>query len=94
MRKLLCFTVVILFWIGSSNGFADMFAPSHSCYKPSKPYQFNSEWEVSNFKLAVDTYRNCIQDFVAEQNDAVRKHKNAAENAISDWENYVSFELN
>jgi hypothetical protein len=94
MPKVICGVMVIFFWLGTSNGFADMFSPSHSCYKPSKPYQFNSEWEVSNFKSEVENYRNCINDFVDEQNDAIRKHKNAAEDAIDDWNNFVSYELN
>ena len=78
MGKILCGATVILFFLGIPEGFADMFAPSHSCYKPSKPYQFNSEWEVSSFKSEVESYRNCIQNFVEEQNDSIRNHRNAA----------------
>ncbi len=94
MNKVIFGFLVILFWLGASNVFADMFAPSHYCNKPSKPYQFNSEWEISSFKSEVGTYRNCINDFVDEQNDAIRQHKNAAQDAIDDWDNFVSYELN
>ncbi len=94
MNKVIFGFLVILFWLGAPNVFADMFAPSHSCYKPSKPYQFNSEYEVSSFNSEVESYRNCINDFVDEQNQAIKKHKNAAEDAIDEWNSFVSYELN
>ncbi|CAK2846179.1 hypothetical protein CSB62_25795 [Vibrio splendidus] len=85
---------VALFSLTSSSVFADMFQPSHSCSKPYKPYQFNHQYEVDNFNEDVRRYKECINDFVEEQNDAVRKHSNAAEEAIDDWNNFVSYELN
>ena len=73
---------------------ADTFTPSHSCSKPYKPYEFNDEWELESFKGEVEAYKQCISDFVDEQNDATRKHKNAAEEAIDEWNNYINYELN
>ncbi|KXS47458.1 MAG: hypothetical protein AWU57_5513 [Marinobacter sp. T13-3] len=43
---------------------SDMIVPSPSCYQPSKPYQFNSQWEVDNFNQEVQDYKACISDFV------------------------------
>ncbi|MCK8045890.1 hypothetical protein MSG37_13450 [Shewanella sp. 1CM18E] len=71
-----------------------MFTPSHSCSKPIKPYEFTSEWQLDNFKRDVDYYRECINRFVEEQNDAVNTHQNAAQDAIQDWNDFVSWELN
>ena len=73
---------------------ADMFAPSHSCSKPYKPFSFDDEWQASAFKSEVDTYKMCIEDFVEEQEEAVRQHQEAADEAIEEWNNYVRFEMN
>ncbi|MDH5939882.1 hypothetical protein AB4369_20810 [Vibrio sp. 10N.261.49.A5] len=73
---------------------ADMFEPSPSCSKPYKPYQFNNQYEVDNFNNDVQRYKECINDFVEEQNDAIRTHSNAAEAAIEEWNNFVNYELN
>lgn len=72
-------------------GIADMFTPSNSCYKPSKPYQFNSQWEVDNYNNEVDRYKRCIQDFIDEQNDAAQKHLDAAEEAADEWNRFVRY---
>ena len=74
--------------------FADMFTLSHSCMKPYKPYEFDSQWEYDNFISEVDRYKACISDFVDEHSDAVRRHHEAAEEAIDEWNNFVNYELN
>ncbi|RLW61170.1 MAG: hypothetical protein B6D75_03630 [gamma proteobacterium symbiont of Stewartia floridana] len=73
---------------------ADIFTPSHSCSKPYKPYQFTDQYELDNFMDEVEAYKRCITDFIEEQNDNVRTHQNAAEEAIDEWNNYVNYELN
>ena len=94
----------LLFIIGiSSCLLADSFTPSHYCSKPTKPYKpysFSSQWELDSYKIYmesfyndVETYKNCIEDFVEEQNNAVRKHNSAAEEAIDEWNSFVNYEL-
>ncbi|WP_227499664.1 hypothetical protein ABWH88_12955 [Marinobacter adhaerens] len=73
---------------------ADMFAPSHSCYEPSKPYEFTSQWEVDQFNSEVEDYRSCINRFVEEQQEAAAAHQQAAQDAIGDWNSFVQYELN
>lgn len=73
---------------------ADMFQPSHSCTKPFKPFKFNNQYEVDQFNDDVERYKECISDFVEEQNSAIRKHNNAAQEAIDDWNSFVKWELN
>jgi hypothetical protein len=72
---------------------ADMFSPSHYCRKPIKPYEFTDEWQISRFKNELQRYKDCISDFVEEQNDAARKHQEAADEAIEEWNSYVRNEL-
>ena len=63
------------------------------CSEPTKPYEFTSQWEVDSFKRDVETYKQCIEDFVDEQNDAVRRHRAAAGEAIDQWNRFVAREL-
>lgn len=73
---------------------SDMFAPSPSCFQPSKPYQFNSQWELDNFNQEVQDYKTCISNFVNEQKEAAANHQQAASDAIDDWNRFVDYELN
>lgn len=74
--------------------FADMFSPSHSCSKPYKPYEFNSQWELDNFNNDVENYKRCISNFIDEQNEETENHREAASGAIDEWNNYANYELN
>lgn len=82
---------LLLLLAGSAQ--ADMFTPSHSCSKPYKPYRFNSELEIQRFRDDVEDYKQCINDFVEEQEDAIRRHQEAAQDAIDEWNSFVSYEL-
>ena len=67
--------------------------PMHYCSKPVKPYKFTSEWEVQSFNNDVETYKRCIEDFVDEQESAVKKHRAAASDAIDEWNSFVKYDL-
>ena len=41
----------------------------------------------------VKEYQRCIQDFVEEQNQAIRNHQNAIDEAIDEWNHFVDNEL-
>ena len=70
---------------------ADMFEPSHSCSKPYKPYEFTDQYQVDSYNDEVQTFKNCIQEFVDEQNDAMKKHSDAADSAIEDWNSFARY---
>jgi len=94
----LVFTFVFLFL---NIALADMFSASHGCYsptKPYKPYSFNSQWEVDSYNNSirrynneVSDYKNCINDFIEEQNRGIKNHQTATQNAIDDWNLFISF---
>lgn len=67
--------------------------PSHYCSKPYKPYQFTDEAQVDPFKADVARYKRCIEDFVDEQQVAIKQHQNAASEAIDDWNTFVKYDL-
>jgi hypothetical protein len=74
-------------------GQADMFSPSHSCSRPYKPFEFTSRSKQELFLLEVESYKQCITDFVEEQEGAIRAHRQAAEEAIEERDSFVNLEL-
>ena len=74
--------------------FADDGQPDHDSMKPYKPYSFSSQWEIENFRNEVEEYKRCIAEFVEEQQDAIRNHTQAADDAIDEWNSFVRIELN
>lgn len=87
------FVIAVAVAVSTSVAWADDYAPSHSCSKPYKPYQFNSRWEVDNFYDDVERYKRCIQEFVDEQREAIENHRTAASDAIEEWNRYARYEL-
>ncbi|MDZ7842168.1 MAG: hypothetical protein U5R46_15310 [Gammaproteobacteria bacterium] len=83
--------VAVIGFAGSVH--ADMFSTSPSCFKPSKPFEFQNQWEYENFIDEVDMYRMCIEAFVDEQQRAAQNHLDAAQQATEEWNNFVNFEL-
>lgn len=86
-------TSTLMFLLIANIAHADMFTPSHSCSNPNKPYEFQSEWQLQSFMNEVENYKNCIIDFVEEQNQEAQNPQEAAEGAIQDWNNFVQWEL-
>lgn len=74
--------------------YADDWAPSHYCRKPHKPFQFSSQWELDSFLEDVRRYKQCITDFIDEQENAIENHRQAAEDALDEWNYFVRLELN
>lgn len=72
---------------------SDTFTPLHYCSKPFKPFQFSSDLDVQIFLNQVNAYERCINNFVQEQEEAMRRHQEAAQNAIDEWNRFVRFEL-
>lgn len=91
MKKRTFFAVLIA--LSSGAVLADIFTPSHSCRKPIRPIEFSSDWEVAMFKDDIERYKQCISDFVDEQNEAASRHQDAAEAAVDEWNRYVRYEL-
>ncbi|MBB6287652.1 LmbE family N-acetylglucosaminyl deacetylase [Pseudomonas sp. JAI120] len=84
MRALLLLGMLL-----SPLAFADTIEPSHDCSQPSVPYEFEDQNERDQFNAEVEEYKSCITDFVEEQQDAIRKHKSAADDAIEEWNSFA-----
>jgi len=89
--RIISIAILLVFLVGSVQ--ADLVTPSHLCSKPYKPDKFSSEQEIKMFQYAVKNYEACIRDFIEEQKRAIRKHQNAAQQAIDEWNNFVNYEL-
>jgi hypothetical protein len=74
----------------SASAFADKITPTHSCKQPNRPFKFKTEAEVERYKAQVETYKKCINDFIEEQRQAIQKHKDAADQAITEWNFFVN----
>jgi len=80
---------VLLVTVTSLSVYAE-YVSSHSCSEPYKPYQFTTQYEVDAYNDETEEFRTCIEDYIEEQNDAVRDHQRAAEDAIDDWNNFAN----
>jgi hypothetical protein len=80
MRKLLLPAVVLSVLLGSSAppARADR-TVTHFC---TRPYDRNNEFSVKS-------YRECIVDFVNEQRAAAKRHIEAANSAVDDWNRFA-----
>ena len=88
MKKLLLLFTLIVFPLVLS---ADSSEPSHHCIKP-KPYAFmDDKEELDRYKTETEKYKECIQAFVDEQNDAIRNHEKAANSAIEEWNHFTKY---
>ena len=72
---------------------ADSSAPSHSCRKPGKAAEIKTQQEADKFNEAVSKYKSCIEDFVRQQEDAATNHRRAANEAISEWNDFVTNDM-
>jgi len=70
--------------IGASPVFADMISPSHTCSKPITPSHFANRHDLANFDRQVGKYKQCLTDFVNEQNKEARMHSEAARKATNE----------
>ena len=58
--------------------YADMITPSHNCSKPLNPSQFATEAERAAFTRRESSYKQCLSDFINEQNKEARMHSESA----------------
>ncbi|HEY5718496.1 MAG TPA: hypothetical protein VIS52_08370, partial [Motiliproteus sp.] len=62
---------------------AHFFPESANCKAPVMPLEFVTELDKKQFDAKVAQYRGCLESFVNKQNEAMGKHKQAAEKAAA-----------
>lgn len=61
----------------------------HSC-SPPLPQLYQGTFSELDFNMQVDSYKACIEKYVRGQESEIQDHKNAADKAIKDWNDFVS----
>lgn len=90
MKKILMATLILT----SNISFADTYPQSDFCHAPSRPFSSSSQSSWNRFINDTNEYQNCINQFIQEQNEGIQSHQQAINDAINDWNNFVSRELN
>ncbi|UJF24074.1 hypothetical protein L0B52_06950 [Suttonella sp. R2A3] len=93
LSKNLLFSIGILGMTTALPAHAHIVTPSHTCFEPNKPYQFDTQWQEDRFNSEVEDYLSCINRFIEEQQEAIANHKKAAQNAINEWDDFVRRKL-
>ena len=84
--------IVFLVFAAALNA-ADSSAPAHSCRKPGKVADIKTQQEADKFNDAVSKYKSCIEEFVRQQEDAALIHRRAANEAINEWNDFVTNDM-
>jgi len=71
---------------------ADSFTPSVFCQPPSKPLFLTPYYYTNRYDEDVIRYKECILDFVAEQERAIKLHQNAAKTALERMNKFLGEE--
>jgi hypothetical protein len=66
----------------------DSLAPA-GCKRPVVNTKIRKADDDTDFKERAETYKKCINDYVAVQSDLAQKHQNAANAAISDFNDFA-----
>ena len=72
---------------------ADSSVPVHACRKPGKPGEIKTQQEADKFNDAISKYKSCIEEFVRQQEDAAMIHRRAANEAINEWNDFVTNDM-
>lgn len=64
----------------------------HDCRKPVKPFDLHDSFAAMQYEDEVRRYKQCIEDFVQDQQVAIRQHQQAAEDATDEWNCFVRYE--
>jgi hypothetical protein len=77
---------------GTNLGFGGY--PSHTCMKPNKPfkpYSFDSQWEIDSYNAEVDAfnsdlqlYSDCIDEYLENANNDIKRIKLKAKEAVDE----------
>jgi len=66
----------------------DSLAPPN-CTKPSMPSSVRSADDTTEFDEKVDAYKDCITTYVSDQNALAKKHMDAANGAVNEYNDFT-----
>ena len=62
----------------------------HNCIKPERPGRLATSNQVKTYDKSVVTYRDCMQAFVKMQGELVKLHSEIGNNAVKEYNDYVT----
>jgi len=67
-------------------------ADSMYCSEPYKPYSITTQLELDSYQRDVSDYKQCIETYIEEQNEAAEDHVKAAGDAADTWNSFVRYQ--
>lgn len=60
--------------------------PDHTCSKPYKPFEFRDQYELDNYRFDYERYIDCINEYVRNGNNDIRRIQSKQQDAIREAE--------
>ena len=86
--------IVLCLAFSSTFAFGHTEPPTHACIQPMRPPDKNDADVWNQFIDQVDSYRSCMNAFIAENHEAAERHRAAANAATEEWNTFVRSSLN
>jgi hypothetical protein len=87
-------TIVAMILFGAVPAVAHTTGPDHGCVAPSRPVDDQNDVLWQRFLAAVDEFRACISGYAAANQAAAETHRQAANDAVAQWNEFVRTRLN
>lgn len=79
---------------GAAPAMAHTTPPEHGCSAPQRPVDDQNDRDWQEFLRAVDGFRACISNYAAANHTAADRHREHANAAIVEWNEFVRTRLN
>ncbi len=85
MKNLILIIVLLLSALSASK-----IQYKHQCARPIKPVSINSNSEVRQYNNDMKNYQTCMTAFIEKHKALRKKHTDAVNEAIADWNSFAS----
>ena len=86
-------TALVIFFVIVSAVYGENFIAYKHFKKPYKPFKFSSSFEEEQFFKEVAIYKEEVEKYVLEQDEAIGKHKSARDSAMEEWNDFAKYQL-
>lgn len=82
------FIAALICLVSSSNCFAE-WIDQHRCNEPFED-PFPNSFSETTYQLGAQSFKECIEKYIQDQDQAMDEHKEAAEHALKSWNDFVA----
>lgn len=86
--NLLIFSLFLMAITPVTVSLADEYPPSHMCFMPEPPLFLASRRHKERYYEDVNRYRLCMNEFIQDQQEAIRMHEAAIKHARTELKKY------